>query len=121
MKPPHPARHPQETRAELQAVGPVIGPFPRGGDPFSGGDHRGMTHSGDEIALASGLDAQHAEAVLGVVQSIKDYTGEAFSGYDQADVRGAPWPSTPAPPTWWKQQHFIELGSTRVKTQVRHK
>jgi hypothetical protein len=27
-----------------------------------------MTDDGDEIALASGLDARHAEAVLGIVE-----------------------------------------------------
>ena len=58
----------QETRAELQAVSPVVGPFPRGGDPFAGRDHRGVAHRGDEITLAAGLDAQHAEAVFRVVE-----------------------------------------------------
>ena len=40
-----------------------------------------MTHSGDEIALAPGLDAQHAEAVLGVVEGHPlDQTGEHLTG-----------------------------------------
>jgi len=37
-------------------------------DKLAGGDHRGMPDEGDEIALASRFDAQHAEAVVGVVE-----------------------------------------------------
>ena len=49
-------------------MGPVVGPFARGGDPFAGRNRRGMAHRGDEVALAAGLDTEHAEAGLGVVE-----------------------------------------------------
>ena len=49
-------------------MGPVVGPFARGGDPFPGRNRCGMAHRGDEVALAAGLDTEHAEAGLGVVE-----------------------------------------------------
>ena len=58
----------QETRAELQPMGPVVGPFARGGVPFAGRNRRRMAHHSDETAVATGLDAQYAEAGLGVVE-----------------------------------------------------
>ena len=57
-----------ETRLELLAVGPVVDPFPRGGDPFAGGDGRRVADDGDEITMPACLDAQHAEAALGIME-----------------------------------------------------
>ena len=48
----------QEACTELQPMGPVVYPFPRGGDPFAGRNRRGMAHRGDEIAVAAGLDTE---------------------------------------------------------------
>ena len=63
-----------ETRLELLAMGPVVDPFPRGGDPFAGGDRRRVADDGDEITMPARLDAQHAEAALGIVE------GHPFDG-----------------------------------------
>ena len=63
-----------ETRLELLAVGPVVDPFPRGGDPFAGGDRRRVADDGDEITMPACLDAQHAEAALGIME------GHPFDG-----------------------------------------
>ena len=38
-------------RLELLAVGAVVDPFPRGGDPFAGGDRRRMADDGDKITM----------------------------------------------------------------------
>ncbi len=51
----------QETHAELPPVRPLV-------DPFAGRNHRGVAHRGDEIAVGAGLDTEHAEAGLGVVE-----------------------------------------------------
>ncbi len=53
---------------ELQAVGAVVGPGAGGLDPLAGRDHRGVADDGDEVALPARLQAQHAEAVLLVVE-----------------------------------------------------
>jgi len=37
-------------------------------DELAGRDHRRVTEDGDQVALAAGFDAQHAEAVLFVVE-----------------------------------------------------
>ena len=58
----------QEPHAELPPVRPVVGPFAGGGDPFARRNHRGMAHRSDEIAVATGLETEHAEAGLGVVE-----------------------------------------------------
>jgi hypothetical protein len=47
----------------------VVDPFARCRDPFAGGDHRGVAGNGDQVAVAARLDAENAEAVLGVVES----------------------------------------------------
>ena len=57
----------QELRLELLAMGAVIDPFARCGDPLAGGDHRGVPDHGDEFAVAARLDPQNAEAVLVIV------------------------------------------------------
>ena len=59
-------RGPQEARPELLAVGAVVDPFARRGDPLAGGDRRGMADDGDQVAVAARLDPEHAEAVLGL-------------------------------------------------------
>jgi len=38
-------------------------------DELAGRDHRRVTKNRDQVALAAGFDAQHAEAVLLVVES----------------------------------------------------
>src|SRR5207245_559836 len=57
-----------EAGLELLAVSAVVDPFARRGDPFAGGDHRGVADDGDQVAVAARLDAENAEAALGVVE-----------------------------------------------------
>jgi len=49
-------------------MGAVVDPGSVRLDKLAHRNHRRMTDSGDEIALASRLDAQHAEAVLRVME-----------------------------------------------------
>ena len=66
-------------RLELLAMGAVVDPFARGGDPLAGGDRGGVADDGHQIAMAARLDAQNAEAVLGVVEGDPlDEAGEHF-------------------------------------------
>ena len=58
----------QEVGPELQAVRAIVGPGADGLDPFPGRDHRGVTDDGDEVALPTRLETQHAEAALLVVE-----------------------------------------------------
>ena len=58
----------QETRLELLAVGMVVDPVARRGDPFTGGDDRGVAHDSDQVAMATRLDQENAEAAFGVVE-----------------------------------------------------
>ncbi len=58
----------EEVNPELQAVRAVIGPGARRLDPLAGRDHRGLPDDGDEVALPACLEAQHAKAVLLVVE-----------------------------------------------------
>ena len=58
----------EEGGPELQAVRPVVGPGAGDLDPFAGRDHGGMADDGDEVALPASLEAEHAEAVLLVVE-----------------------------------------------------
>jgi hypothetical protein len=53
---------------ELDAVGAVIDPGSARLHELAGRDHRRVTKDGDQVALAAGFDAQHAEAVLFVVE-----------------------------------------------------
>jgi len=49
-------------------------------DELAGGDHCGVADEGDELALASRFDAEHAEAVVGVVECDAVYhTGQDLS------------------------------------------
>ena len=68
-----------EARLELLAVGAVVDPFARRGDPLAGGDHRGVADDGDQVAVAARLDAENAEAVLGVVE--RDALDEARQNF----------------------------------------
>ena len=61
-------RRAHEARLELLAMGAVVDPFARRGDPLAGGDRGGVADDGHQIAMAARLDAQHAEAVLGIVE-----------------------------------------------------
>jgi len=58
----------EEVGPELQPVRVVIGPGARRLDPLAGRDHRGVPDDGDEVALPACLEAQHAKAVLLVVE-----------------------------------------------------
>ena len=57
-----------EARLELLAMGVIVDPVARGGDPFAGGDGGGVADDRDQIAVATRLDPENAEAVLGVVE-----------------------------------------------------
>src|ERR1700722_8168071 len=52
---------------ELLAMGTVVDPVPRCGDPLAGRYCRGVTHHGDEVALAPRLDPNDTKAVFGVL------------------------------------------------------
>ena len=56
-----------EARLELLAMGAVVDPFARCGDPLAGGDGGGMPDDGHQVAMPARLDAEDTEAVLGVV------------------------------------------------------
>ena len=58
----------QERGPELQPVLAVVGPGAGDLDELAGRDQGGVAHHRHEVALAAGLDAQHAEAVVGVVE-----------------------------------------------------
>jgi len=58
----------EEGRSELDAVGAVVDPGSARLDELAGRDHRRVPDNGDQITLTSRLDAQHAEAVLGIVE-----------------------------------------------------
>ena len=49
-------------------MGAIVGPLPRGGYPLSGGDHRGVAYRRDQLAMASGLEAEHTEAAFLAVE-----------------------------------------------------
>ena len=58
----------QEGGLELEAVRAVVDPGPAGVDELARADRGGGADHGHEVALAADLDAQHAEAGLGVVE-----------------------------------------------------
>jgi len=49
-------------------VRPVVDPFTRRRDPLTSGDHWGVPHRGDEIAMAARLDAKHAKSIVVIVK-----------------------------------------------------
>ena len=57
----------QKAGLELLAMGAVVDPFARRGDPLAGGDRGGVPDGGHQVAVPARLDAQNAEAVLGIV------------------------------------------------------
>ena len=57
-----------EARLELLAMGAIVDPFARCGDPLAGGDDGGVADDGHQIAMAARLRPQNAEAVLAVVE-----------------------------------------------------
>ncbi len=71
--------HLEEGGAELQAVGAVVVPRSGGLDELAGRDHGSVPGDRDEVALAAGLQAQDAEAVLLVVEGhALDEAGEVL-------------------------------------------
>ena len=57
----------QKARFKLLAVGAVVDPFARGGDPLTGGNGSGMADHGHDVTMPTRLGAQNAEAILGVM------------------------------------------------------
>jgi len=53
---------------ELLAVGPVIDPFARRGDPLAGGNRRRLTNNDGQLAKAARFNPQHAKAVFGIME-----------------------------------------------------
>ena len=71
----------QKSRLELLAVGAVVDPFARGGDPLTGRNGCGMADNGHDVTMPARLGAQNAEAVLGiVVRDALDEAGQNFLG-----------------------------------------
>ena len=60
---------------------PAVYPGTTDGDPFAGADLGCMAHHRDQIAMAAGFDAKHAEAALSAVEGDPlDRSGQYFSG-----------------------------------------
>ena len=57
----------QEARFELLAVGAVVDPFARGGDPFAGRNGCGVADHGHNVTMPARLGTQNAKAILCVV------------------------------------------------------
>ena len=49
-------------------MGAVVDPGPARLNELAGRNHRGVSDEGDQLALASRLDPQHAKTVLGVME-----------------------------------------------------
>ena len=58
-----------EARLELLTVRAVVDPFTRRGDPLAGRDSGGVPDRSHQFAVTTRLDAQNAEAILGIVIS----------------------------------------------------
>ena len=66
---------------KLLAMGAVVDPLARGGDPLTRCDSCRMAYHGHDIAVASCLGTQHTESILGVVISdALDQSGQYFLG-----------------------------------------
>ena len=75
-------RRAQEPGFELLAMGAVVDPFARGGDPLAGRNSCGMADHGHDITMPSRFGPQNAEAVLGVVVGdALDEAGQHFLGW----------------------------------------
>ena len=77
-------------------MGTVVDPFTRRSNPLAGGDAGLMSDGGHQIAMTTCLDANDAEAVLGVVigdaldEAGEDFVGSGFRLRIQPDVHGVP-------------------------------
>src|SRR5271169_2511103 len=58
----------EERGSEFDAVRAVVDPAAAGLHELAGRDHRRVAEHGDQVALAAGFDAQHAEPALFVVE-----------------------------------------------------
>ncbi len=68
---------PEEPSLELLTVGAVVHPVAGSRNPLAGGNHGGVADHGDQITVASRLDSDYAEAVVGVlVGDALDQPGE---------------------------------------------
>ena len=84
----------EEGRAELLAVGAVVHPGATHLDELAGADHRRVADHGDQVSLAPGLDPQHAEPVLRVVERHPLHeAGQRFGCRSLGDIRHSPCPS----------------------------
>ena len=71
----------EKARPELLTVGAIVDPFAGCSDPLAGRDDGGVADYGHQIAMSARLRPEHAEAVLGVVESDPlDETCEHFLG-----------------------------------------
>ena len=71
----------QKGGLELLAVLPAVHPGATHGDPFTGADLGGVAHHCHQITVPPGLDPQHAEAALGVVEGDPlNRAGQHFGG-----------------------------------------
>ena len=61
-------RGPEKARLELLAVGAVVDPLARGGDPLARRNGRGVTDDRYQVAMSARLGPQNAEAVVGVLE-----------------------------------------------------
>ena len=78
----------EEGRPELLAVGSVVHPSAAHLDEFAGADHRRVANHGNQVALAPGLDPQHAEAVLRIMERHPLHqTGQGFGRRCPAEIR----------------------------------
>src|SRR5271166_6876 len=59
----------EKARPELLTVGAIVDPFARCSDPLAGRDDGGVADYGHQIAMSASLRPEHAEAILGVVES----------------------------------------------------
>jgi hypothetical protein len=56
-----------ETVFELLAVGSVVDPIARSGDPLTRGNTGGVANHGHDVTMATCLGAQNAKTIFGIV------------------------------------------------------
>jgi hypothetical protein len=78
----------EERGPELDAMRAVVDPSPARLNEFAGGNHRSMADNGDRVALAAGFDAEHAEAIVRVVEG--DPVNESRQDLRRAHRRSGP-------------------------------
>ena len=61
----------------MDAMRTVVGPGPARPNELAGRDHRGVADEGDQIALATGFDPQHAEGWAGRAKASVQVAGGA--------------------------------------------